>query len=71
MKKSRQSKILELISKFNIETQEELTEKLRAEGFEVTQATASRDIRELNLVKVASDGNSYRYAESPREDMCL
>lgn len=69
MKKRRQSKILELINKYNIETQEELTEKLREEGYMVTQATASRDIRELNLVKVAVDGNSYKYAESHKEDI--
>lgn len=69
MKKNRQSKILELINKYNIETQEELTERLREEGYIVTQATASRDIRELNLVKVAFDGNSYKYAESQKEDI--
>ncbi len=69
MKKNRQSKIIELINKYNIETQEELTEKLREEGFAVTQATASRDIRELNLIKVLADGNTYRYAESPKDDM--
>lgn len=69
MKKRRQSKILELIKNYNIETQEELTERLRDEGFDVTQATASRDIRELNLVKVSAGGNSYKYAESAKEDM--
>lgn len=69
MKKRRQSKILELIKNYNIETQEELTERLRGEGFDVTQATASRDIRELNLVKVSAGGNSYKYAESSKDDM--
>ena len=69
MKKDRQNKILEIIGKYNIETQDGLIEKLREEGYDVTQATASRDIRELNLVKVSVDGSSYKYAESPKEDM--
>ena len=69
MKKVRQSKIIELINKYNIETQDGLIEKLREEGFDVTQATASRDIRELNLVKVSFGGGSYKYAESPKDDM--
>jgi len=69
MKKSRQAKILEIIAKYNIETQDALIEKLKESGFDVTQATASRDIRELNLVKVSVDGNFYKYAESPKEDM--
>ena len=46
MKVSRHAKILELIEKYDIETQDELAEKLRQEGFDVTQATVSRDIRE-------------------------
>ena len=69
MKKQRQKKILELIAQYNIETQDGLIEKLREVGFDVTQATASRDIRELNLVKVAADGNTYKYAESAKDDM--
>lgn len=69
MKKQRQKKILELIAQYNIETQDGLIEKLREEGFDVTQATASRDIRELNLVKVSVDGNVYKYAESPKDDI--
>ena len=56
MKLGRQSKILELINKYDIETQEELAEWLMSEGFNVTQATVSRDIRELKLTKVAMDG---------------
>ena len=51
MKKHRQEKLLELISRYEIETQDELIEKLKAEGFDVTQATASRDIKELRLIK--------------------
>ena len=51
MKKKRHSMILKLISKFEIGTQEELMEKLRENGFDATQATVSRDIKELRLVK--------------------
>ena len=52
MKVSRHAKILELIEKYDIETQDELAEKLRQEGFDVTQATVSRDIREMRLTKI-------------------
>lgn len=60
MKSKRQEKILELISKYSVETQEELAELLRQSGFVTTQATVSRDIKELRLVKVStgSDGNT-------------
>lgn len=59
MKVGRQAKIIELIGKYDIETQEELCAKLIEEGYEVTQATVSRDIRALKLTKVAdSDGRS-------------
>ena len=51
MKSKRQAKILEIISKYNIKTQEELSEHLEQEGFHVTQATVSRDIRELKPEK--------------------
>ena len=62
MKKSRQSKILEIISRRDVETQEELSELLREAGYSVTQATVSRDINELRLIKVpASDGKA-KYA---------
>lgn len=61
MKLSRQSKILELINKYDIETQEELAEWLMKEGYNVTQATVSRDIRELKLTKVAVDGGRQKY----------
>ena len=61
MKKGRQEKILELINKYEIETQDELMEFLGEEGYIVTQATVSRDIRELDLVKVAMPGGSYKY----------
>ncbi|MDR1939427.1 MAG: arginine repressor [Clostridiales bacterium] len=59
----RHSKILELISTVDIETQDELTDYLKREGFDVTQATVSRDIKELELVKAASD-RGYKYVQS-------
>lgn len=61
MKSQRHAKILELVKKYEIETQEELSERLLAEGFSVTQATVSRDIRELRLTKV-SRGGRQKYA---------
>ncbi len=66
MRYSRQDKILELIEKYEIETQEALAEKLSENGFNVTQATVSRDIRELQLVKIpTSDGHSKYSASAP------
>lgn len=61
MKTKRQEKILELIKKNNIETQEELSDYLEREGYQVTQATVSRDIRELKLTKVAINGGRQKY----------
>ncbi|MDR2940044.1 MAG: arginine repressor [Clostridiales bacterium] len=61
MKIKRQSKIIEIIKNNDIETQEELADKLRAEGFLVTQATVSRDIRELNLSKIATPAGTQKY----------
>ena len=61
MKLSRQSKILELINKYDVETQEELAEWLMKEGYNVTQATVSRDMRELKLIKIAVDGGRQKY----------
>ena len=55
MKKRRHAKIIELIKNNNVETQEELQNLLRENGFEVTQATISRDIKELRLVKELSE----------------
>lgn len=52
-KKDRQKVVLDLINEFEIDTQEELTAKLNERGIEVTQATISRDINELNLIKIA------------------
>ena len=61
MKISRQSKIIELINKHDIETQEDLAERLMKDGYNVTQATVSRDIRELKLTKVSLDGGKQKY----------
>ena len=68
MKLERHSKIVELIGKYEIETQEELAEKLTQAGFNVTQATVSRDIRELKLTKIPGENGRQRYMvlESPR-----
>ena len=62
MKSKRQGKILELIRKNEIETQEALSEYLKQEGFPVTQATVSRDIRALKLTKVALKDGRQKYA---------
>ncbi|HHW30488.1 MAG TPA: arginine repressor [Clostridiaceae bacterium] len=62
MKYSRHAKILELIENYDIETQEELVEKLKEHGMEVTQATISRDIKELRLVKVMNSEGKYKYS---------
>ena len=62
MKSDRQRAILEVISSRNIETQEELSEILRKMGFKVTQATISRDIKELHLIKVQIENGVYKYA---------
>ena len=62
MKTDRHKKILELIDRYEIGTQEELAKILNDEGYNVTQATVSRDIRELNLSKVSVDGKRTRYA---------
>ena len=61
MKKNRHEKIIEIVEKHEVETQDELIEHLRKLGYEVTQATVSRDIRELKLTKVMSERGSYRY----------
>lgn len=62
MKVTRHAKILELIRGKDIETQEELAEELRKGGMNVTQATVSRDIKELKLIKVLSSSGKYKYA---------
>ena len=64
MKSQRQAKILEIISNKNIETQEQLLAELQAEGFRGTQATISRDIKELRIVKELTSLGTYRYTFS-------
>lgn len=62
MKTRRQTKIIELIQTYDIETQEELTAFLDREGYQVTQATVSRDIRELKLTKILMSNGRQKYA---------
>ncbi len=71
MKTSRQSKIIDIIQKYDVETQEELSEYLVKEGYSVTQATVSRDIRELKLTKISMNNGRQKYAvlSDTSEDM--
>ena len=62
MKVNRHAKIVELINKYQIETQDELAEYLNEAGFKVTQATVSRDIRDLKLTKVPAENGRQKYA---------
>lgn len=62
MKYNRHARILDIIETYEIETQDELADKLRELGMDVTQATISRDIKELRLVKVLTSGGKYRYS---------
>ena len=64
MKTERQNRILELVSKYEIETQEEMIDRLRSEGYMVTQATVSRDLKELKLTKALTAHGTYRYCVS-------
>ena len=68
MKRLRQKKLIELITNHEVNTQEDLITHLRASGFEVTQATVSRDIRDLQIVKVATGDGNYRYVAPLRKD---
>ena len=63
MKKTRHEKILEIIQDYDVETQEDLAVRLREAGFNVTQATVSRDIREMQLSKVSAGNGNQKYAE--------
>ncbi len=67
MKSQRQAKILEIISTKNVETQEQLLDALQKEGFRGTQATISRDIKELRIVKELTNLGTYRYAAAANE----
>jgi transcriptional regulator of arginine metabolism len=68
LKKARQEKILGLIRKYDIQTQEEMIMRLEESGYPVTQATVSRDIRELNLVKGISPRGIYRYTVAVKKE---
>lgn len=67
MKSKRQAKIMEIISTTNVETQEQLLQALQNAGFQSTQATISRDIKELRIVKEMTSVGSYRYTTVSRE----
>ena len=68
MKRARQAEIMNIIQTVDVETQEQLLDELKARGFSATQATISRDIKELRLVKELS-GGGYRYASSERKGL--
>lgn len=71
MKRTRHAKIIELVERNDIDTQEELAERLRQDGYRVTQATVSRDIRELKLSKVPTGDGKQKYVVLPRDDAHL
>ncbi|MEE1061176.1 MAG: arginine repressor [Ruminococcus sp.] len=66
MKSGRHARILELINEFSIETQDELLTRLKDEGYKATQATISRDIKDLRLVKALGSDGKYRYSASSK-----
>ncbi|MDD6311446.1 MAG: arginine repressor [Firmicutes bacterium] len=68
MRISRQNKIIELIDQYEIETQDKLVSLLRQHNYEVTQATVSRDIKELQLIKTLSSTGKYKYALSTSKE---
>ena len=67
MKAKRQAKIMEIISNSNVETQEQLLQQLQAAGFNSTQATISRDIKDLRIVKELTTFGTYRYTTAAKE----
>ncbi len=71
MKTKRQNEILRIISSKDIETQEELASSLRDLGYKVTQATVSRDIRELRLIKTATKAGGFKYAKPERHEIAV
>ncbi|MBR4982751.1 MAG: arginine repressor [Lachnospiraceae bacterium] len=71
MKSNRHQKIIELVDNYEIETQEELADRLREEGFQVTQATVSRDIRALKLSKVSCGNGRQKYVAVKQNDAYL
>ena len=68
MKRARQTEILNIIQSVDVETQEQLLDELRARGYSATQATISRDIKELRLVKELAPSGSYRYVAADRQE---
>lgn len=68
MKKIRQGKIIEIIQKYDVDTQEELASRLAEAGYNVTQATISRDIRELKLSKIPTGGGRQKYVVFKQDD---
>ncbi len=68
MKSGRHARMLKLISEYEINTQEELLKRLNENGFKVTQATVSRDIKELRLIKVQSDSGGYKYSTNTAKE---
>lgn len=71
VKKNRHSRIIELIQEYDIETQKDLADKLREDGYQVTQATVSRDIRELKLSKVQAGNGKQKYIVIGHDDSHL
>ena len=68
MKNKRQEALAEIVSAYEVDTQAELIDRLRERGFDVTQATISRDIRQLKLVKTATGHGGYKYMLPPNND---
>ena len=68
MKNKRQEALAEIVSAYEVDTQAELIDRLRERGFEVTQATISRDIRQLKLIKTATGHGGYKYMLPPKND---
>lgn len=71
MKTTRQNEIIRLITTGDIETQEDLASALRTLGYKVTQATVSRDIRELRLIKIPAKGGGFKYAKPERHEIAV
>lgn len=71
MKSKRQNDIIRMILSKDITTQEEMVAELRRLGYNVTQATVSRDIRDLRLIKVAAKGGGYKYARQERQELAV
>lgn len=71
MKRKRQETIIELVTRYEVETQEELVERLQKEGYQVTQATVSRDIRELKLSKIPNGRGRQKYIAFDGEETHL